>query len=477
MTNSNTAVYPRLRPIARIRKLPINLSRESKFVLYASLAHLPLGVLLYNVGIFALLHPIAVFLLGLIWARRKNVRLDLIAAVVGYLIGAEVLWRMANVPVPWEFGKYGSAVIMVVALANRRPFKIPQLPLIYFGALIPACIFPFVELGLSEARAQISSNLSGPLLLAVSCWFFANLQITSARLRRLFFAVFVPLLSVACTTLFYTITAEDIQFNTESNFVTSGGFGPNQVSAMLGLGAFIAVYCLVNFRLDLKLKIFLGLAAVFFVAQSVLTFSRSGVYNAVGASLAFLLFRFRNLGDGIKRLVPVGALVFLFLWLVFPALNNFTGGKLLDRFEDTSTTNRVEIAQTDFSIFFEYPLTGAGVGLANEYRRQLFGYGAGSHTEFSRLISEHGLLGILALLTLILMGISNFKRQRSSLGRALVASVSTWCVLFMFNAGMRLAAPSYLWGLTFVSIVSLGRDRKSLSPLRMRSPVKKELVD
>lgn len=451
---SKSLVYAQQRGLDRVRSLQSRMSREFKLTLLISLAHLPLGVLLYNAGPFAVLHPIAVFSTGMVWAFRRRFKLERVALAVGYLIGTEVLWRMAKVPVPWEFGKYGSAAIIFIALMNRRPFKIPQLPLIYIVALIPACIFPIIELNLSNARDIISFTLSGPLLLAMSCWFFANIKTTPLRLRQMMFAILIPLLSVACTTLFYTVTAEDIHFNTESNFATSGGFGPNQVSVMLGLGVFVATCCLVSFKLDAKFKILLGLSAVFFAAQSVLTFSRGGIYTAIGASLALVFFQFRNVAKGVKRLVPILLLAAVFFWFVFPALDNFTGGKLQERFDDTGTSNRAEIAQLDFEIFFEYPVLGAGVGLADEYRRRLYGYGAGSHTEFSRLISEHGTFGVAALFSLIAMAVINFKRQKSTFGRALVAGVSVWCVLFMINAGMRLAAPSYLWGLTFITIVN-----------------------
>lgn len=452
--NSKRLAYAQPLGIDRLRGLQKRMTREFKFTFLISLAHLPLGVLLYNTGPFALLHPIAVFSLGIVWAFQKRVKLDRVGLAVAYLVGSEVLWRMAKIPVPWEFGKYGSAAIIFIALVRRRPYKVPKWALVYFVVLIPACLSPFIEYDISFARAQISSNLSGPLLLAVSCWFFANVRMTPLQLRRLMFAILIPLLSVACTTFFYTATAEDIVFDTESNFVTSGGFGPNQVSAMLGLGVFVAASCLVIFKTDLKFKVFLGVAAVFFAAQSVLTFSRGGIYNAVGAFLALVFFQFQNLSEAVKRLIPILALVAVFIWFIFPALDNFTGGKLQERFEDTDTTNRTEIAESDFALFSEYPLFGVGVGSASEYRRQLLGTGAGSHTEFSRLISEHGIFGIAALISIFVMAISNLRKQESPFGRALVAGVSVWCVLFMFNAGMRLAAPSFLWGLTFITIVN-----------------------
>lgn len=452
--NSKSLAYSQLHGIRSVRGLQSRMSRELRLTLLIGLAHLPLGVLLYNVGPFALLHPIAVFSLGIVWAFQKRTKLSQVALVAAYLIGAEVLWRMAKIPVPWEFGKYGSAAIILVALLSRRPFKVPGLPLAYFLALLPACIIPFVELDVSNARAQISSNLSGPLLLGVSCLFFANIRMTPSHLRRIIFAILIPLLSVASATLFYTVTAEEIYFTNESNFATSGGFGPNQVSTMLGLGVFLSVGCLVSFKLDAKLKILLGAAAIFFAAQSALTFSRGGIYSAVGASLVLVFFQFRNLGQGLKRLAPILALTGVFFFFVFPVLDDFTGGKLQERFEDTGTSNRLEIAQSDFQIFFEHPVLGVGIGLADEYRRRLYGYGAGTHTEFSRLISEHGIFGVGAVLSLVAMIIINFKRQKTTLGRAIVAGVSVWCVLFMINAGMRLGAPSFLWGMMFLTVVT-----------------------
>lgn len=451
MISAKGLVYKQSWTNSSVRGSQQRVSRDFKTTMGLILAHLPLGVILYNTGSFALIHPIAAFAVGLAWAFKKRNRLDRVALAIGYLVGAEVLWRMARVPVPWEFGKYGAAAIMIVALINRRRNKIPQLPLIYFVALIPACIFPLVELTISDARGQLSSNLSGPFLLAVSCWFFAHVKTTPLRLRRVMVAILIPLLSVGCATLFYTVTAEQIQFTSESNFATSGGFGPNQVSAMLGLGVFVAAACLMSFKLDMKLKVVLAVSATFLAAQSVMTFSRGGIYNAVGASVALMLFQFRNFAEGVKRLIPMLGLVAVFTWLIFPSLDDFTGGKLQERFEDTGTTNRIDIAESDLAIFLEYPIWGAGVGLGNEYRRQLFGYGAGSHTEFSRLISEHGIFGFGALSCLCAMTVINIKRQQTTFGRALIVGVSVWGALFMINAGMRLAAPSFLWGLTFIT--------------------------
>jgi O-antigen ligase len=176
------------------------------------------------------------------------------------------------------------------------------------------------------------------------------------------------------------------------------------------------------------------------------------MYNAAGATLVAAFFLFRDPSTAARRLLPVVAIVVLFLLVVFPFLNDFTGGSLQERFEDTQTTHRSEIADADFQIFLENPVVGVGVGSSYEQRARYTGFKAMSHTEFARLLSEHGSFGIAAILALVAMSYANVTRQRSSFGRAFVAGLVFWCFFFALNAGMRLAAPSFLFGLTFINI-------------------------
>jgi hypothetical protein len=454
----NAKRLDKIEPFAAFRDTT---SSDFKLVLLGALVHLPLGVLIYRVGSFSLLHPLIVFLIGMRWATQKHVKLERIALVAAYLVAVEILWRMAGVPVFWEVGKYGSSIIMFAALWRRGLLRVPSLPLVYLGCLVPACFITLWTFDLGQSRQILSSAMSGPLLLFVSSWFFSHVSITTTQLRRLILAIIIPLLSAAAATLFYTVTAEDITFTDESNFATSGGFGPNQVSAMLGLGAFVAVMCLLIFRNSFKYKVYFASAAILFSAQSVMTFSRGGMYNAVGATLVVAFFLFRDPSAAARRLLPVVAVLVLFMLIVFPFLNDFTGGNLQERFEDTQATHRSEIATADYEIFLENPIFGVGVGSSYEQREEYLGFKAMSHTEFARLLSEHGMFGIAAILALLTMSIFNISRQRSAFGRAFVAGLIFWCFFFMLNAGMRLAAPSFLLGLTFVSVTSDRVTRRS----------------
>lgn len=445
--------------IPRQKELYKRAEPNFRLLLAVTVLHVPLGLLDYYLGPFALLHPAVVFGIGIYWALQRKVRLERVALAVGYLVGVEILWRMANIPVFWEFGKYGSAVIMIIALLRRNRRHIPSLPLIYFGALLPGCVLTFIQFDPAAAKDTLSFNLSGPFFLFISCWFFSNVKVDQEQLKLFFKAFIVPLVSVAFVTLFFTVSVKDIQFNDESNFATSGGFGPNQVSSMLGLGVFFTVFSLIALTNDRKHKIYLSLAAVLFAAQSIMTFSRGGIYNAGGALIMVALLEFGDPLKATKRIVPVALIIVLFFIFVFPVLNDFTGGSLQERFEDTQATHRAEIVESDIDIFLENPVFGVGVGSAYSERKKFLDYKAASHTEFSRLISEHGMFGIIAILSLIGMVIVNLRRTRSRLGRSLVLGAAAWSVLFMLNTGMRLAAPSAVFGITFMTVDSARRRR------------------
>lgn len=455
------------RRIAHRRFVSDRLDPFPPFPVLFVLLHIPLGVVLYNSDLFGLLHPIAAFGFGMRAAIRRDWSLDRAGYFAAYIVGSEIIWRMAQMPMFWEFGKYGTAAILLTALVRRKMWNIPPFAAIYFALLIPGALVPLMQYSLSESKEMLSSIMSGPLLLSISCWYFSNLNLDWKKVRKYMLAMVVPLVSAAVTTVVYTVTASDIQFNGESNFATSGGFGPNQVSSMLGLGAFLCVASLLLFKNSPWYMVYLGTAAILFSAQSVLTFSRGGMYNAVGAILLVIIFQLADLRSGIRRLIPVVGLSLVFLLFVFPYLNDFTGGALQERFENTEPTKRGDIVASDLKIFAAYPLLGIGVGNAYAERAKYMDGKAMSHTEFTRLLSEHGGFGLVALATFGLIIIYNFRKQNTTFGRAFVAGLTGWSMLFMSNAGMRLAAPSFIFGMIYLTIVTV-RLPQSATPFEDR---------
>ncbi|MEQ1761674.1 MAG: O-antigen ligase family protein [Pyrinomonadaceae bacterium] len=440
----------RLRSAAAKTNLPV----------WIALAHAPLGIILYSAGTLGIVHPLLVFILGIRQAWNRQTKLEQVAPYVAYLGASEVLWRMAQLPILWETGKYASAIIILVALFRRGYKTAPLLPLLYFLFLLPSCVLTLLNRDLEPAKVLLSFSMSGPTLLFVCCWFFSYLKVDWQQVRSLLFVMMIPLLSVAVATLFFTVTTENIEFNTESNHATSGGFGPNQVSAMLGMGAFLCIAAYLLFKNRFQDALWLGIFTILFTAQSVMTFSRGGIYNAAGGVLVIILVQLLNPGVGIKRLLPVIGIVVIFLLLVFPFLNDFTGGQLQTRFEESDPTNRSTLLEADFQMFAENPILGVGAGESFFQYLEILGKATSSHTEFSRLVAEHGMLGILAIGCLLLIFFKNFQQQKTNEGKAFIAGVFIWSCLFMLNAGMRLAAPSFVFGMGCLTVVRLRPTRK-----------------
>ena len=56
------------------------------------------------------------------------------------------------------------------------------------------------------------------------------------QIKIIMVALLLPLISMAVYLVLYSPNLQDVVTGTESNFMTSGGFGPNQVATVLGLG-------------------------------------------------------------------------------------------------------------------------------------------------------------------------------------------------------------------------------------------------
>jgi len=412
--------------------------------------HVPLAIVMKGYPQVATVHALIILIVGLRWAISKGC-LRQVACVGAYITGAEVLWRMTDANIFWEFGKYATALVFIVALVRNGLVRMPLLPVLYFALLMPG-IIPTAMLyyiTIAGIRDVISFNLSGPFALLVSAWFFYHLKMRWSDFERLFVSLLAPAFAVASITFFGTLTADSIRWGTHSMFITSGGYGPNQVSAILGLGALVAFLFLVKSNANGLIKLLMFLSMIFLAAQSALTFSRGGLYGASGAAIVAMFFLSRDRQSRLK-VIFVGLLTLAVAnFVVLPRLNSLTGGALTTRFENTSTTGRTEIAESDLKFWDENPILGVGVGMSM-FRD--FGWKA-AHTEFTRLLAEHGSFGFVALMLLLIAGWRQVMMPESHSRRALVAAMLVWSLLFMSDKAMRLVAPSFTFGLAFASLV------------------------
>lgn len=415
--------------------------------------HAPLALWAVTLPQLATLHALVTLVVGIRLALAKG-RLEHTVYVAAYIVGAEVFWRMTEARVFWEYGKYATALIFLLAALRLRPLKIARLLLMYLLLLMPATVPTLMQLDLNEARQQISFNLSGHVVLFVVALFFSNYRLSEEGLQRVLTALIAPTVAIATVALHSVLTSE-IVWTPQSNFKASGGFGPNQVSTALSAGALAAILLLWLFDLSVPRQLALGSVALWFIIQAFLTFSRGGVVAlavaVAGVTLSMLLSRSRVRRLRMIATVAIGLL--LLFMLVYPALDRWTQGALSVRFTDTNLTGRDRIAQASWQVFMEHPLTGVGVGLAPGYVAEQYGRRVAAHTEFARLVAEHGLIGVLALVMFLGAYLqSQRKVMRLPLFRHVSVAWLLWSTSYVLGNALRTAAPSFFLGLTFVGL-------------------------
>jgi hypothetical protein len=425
--------------------------RVRAIVVIAAMAiHLPVALLMARSETAATFHAVAAIGVGLWIAMSPSQPIARVAYAAAYIAGAEVLWRMTDAEVFWEIGKYATSLILAVGMLRRGRSRLAAIPVTYFLLLLPSVALTLLDADWMEARDLLSGNLSGPFALMVAGCFFSGMTLRRAEIRNLFLAIVAPVVGVAVIALSGIATAEDLAFGSSSSAAASGGFGPNQVSAALGLGSVLCFFLLLDDRVPTKLKAFLAAVMLFLAAQSALTFSRGGLYNALVAVMLASYFLLDDASTRIRFVLAVGVVLVAGYFVVLPRLDAYTGGALSARFEDTSLTNRGEIARLDLEIFLDNPLLGVGPGMAKSHRGEL-GLESSAHTEFTRLLAEHGVLGAMALILFGAGVVSNLQRARTSRHKAMSAALIAWSFAYMLNAAMRLVAPSFLFGLAFAA--------------------------
>jgi hypothetical protein len=412
-------------------------------------AHVPLALAMRQYPSLSTLHALTILIIGVGFALA-NKGLREVTYVGAYLTGAEVLWRMTSANIPWEFCKYATGLVFILALLRSGRVRMPLLPTLYFALLLPAIVPTAMDynMSLEYVRQMVSSNLSGPFALMACAWFFSHVKFSSSQLESLFLAIIGPTVGIASIAFFSTVEAEHIRWGTQSNFISSGGFGPNQVSGALGLGVLIALMFLVRSKANIWSKVFIFITLAFLAIQSALTLSRGGLIGALGAALVCAFFWMRDRKTR-RKLFPIAIVILMTGVLILPILDGVTNGALSARFETVETTGRTEIAQSDLKMWENNPFLGVGVGMSM-FRET--GWKA-AHTEFTRLLAEHGALGLIALLLLLLAGWIRLRRTATNQDKATVAGLLVWTILFMLDKAMRLVAPSFMCGLAFATLV------------------------
>ena len=410
---------------------------------------------------FAKIYPLFILIIGIYIiysSRNKNEEALYLAS---YLVGAEVFIRMSDGFLLYETGKYGIILFSLLGIIWGPVKQKTSISfLVYVLFLVIGIVFTQVPLG-ESLRKSIAFNLSGPISLGFFALYCYKRTITIIQLKELLFVCLLPVFSIISFVYFRTPDLEELVFQVSSNFSTSGNFGPNQVATIIGFGVFILSVFIFT-RVQLSLSIFLDIIfLLYFTYRGLLTFSRGGMITAIFAFFIFVLFMLlyqKNTFIKVFKFLFITLILFLGIWLY---TSDITGGMIDNRYANKNATGiekkdisagRFQLFSAQLENFYESPILGIGVG-NGKYKRIESGKRivAASHNEITRLIEEHGLLGILALLILLVKPLQNIYFS-TNYQRAFLMSFYVFWFLTINHSAMRIAFPAFVYGLSLIKI-------------------------
>lgn len=407
-----------------------------------------------------------------------------VATLIVYTCSFELLGRMVSASpfIPYELGKYLFLFLCVVGLFINSSHQFTSLNFISILSLI--LIFPsfFVDLSGLVTTQDIVFNIFGMINICVGVLFFNTLQVNLTQLVNWIKPLAFPCIAILVSTYIRTPDLDEVEFVLGANFQTAGNFGSNQVSTVLGLGAFLFGLALIlKYRISgyFMLDAFLFFA---FLVQGLLTFSRGGMIGTIIGLFSFLYYvyqmpkRYRDqlkLGNPFKFVFPI-----LFFLFISVALTNYlTDGNLVLRYMGETagtlagtkdkdlnqlTTNRSEIFLADLDLYAENPILGVGAA-ASKYLRSSH-TGVVAHVELSRLIAEHGIFAFAIVFSLFYVFYQNLAGVKNKLSKGLLVSFALLSVYTTFHAATRTFMSPMLMALACVVLVEEKSTKSQLPP-------------
>lgn len=428
---------------------------------------LPLIIVLFHITLGALmtlpvvpkLYGISIVFLGIIFIvfnKNKNQEALLFSA---YLVGAEVFLRMTSGIILYETGKYGILIFLFLGAWFGKNNNTPNVLFVFYLLfLLIGITFTTVPEG-ESLRKSIAFNLSGPFLLGIAAIYFYKRNMSLDSLYKALKMMLLPIIAMSSYLYFRTPSIDEIIFRSNANFKASGGFGPNQVATVLGLGVFVVAVFLLTKR-KLSGFVILDTFILFYLLyRGLITFSRGGIITAFIAFIVFITFYlYAKKTIYYLKIIGIASIVGIGIWVY---ISDLTGGMLTNRYLGVNeygvlkkdiTSGRLKILNSQINNFIENPIFGIGVGNGKYQRNEISEtIPAASHNEMGRLLEEHGLIGVLSLLLLLISPVSIFIRI-NYFQRAFLASFFIFWFLTINHSAMRIAFPSFIYGLSLITI-------------------------
>ncbi|WP_348799501.1 O-antigen ligase family protein [Flavobacterium adhaerens] len=436
------------------------MKKDELSYIYLILFHAFIGGIIYLVPFFSKIYALLIVAFGIYYIVKNKNKDNEVLIMAAYVVSVEVFLRMTHGTLLHEFGKYSVLIFMFLGMFYSGFSKNGLIYWVFLLLLIPGIVITTNTLDLDvDIRKAIAFNISGPICLAISAIYCYQRQISFDRFLGVITAFSLPLITIAVYLFLYTPSVKDVVTGTASNFATSGGFGPNQVSTILGLAVFIFfVQLLFNSKSKL-LQMINAFFVMFFAFRGIVTFSRGGTYTAIMMVFVLIMIMYFKAKGNIKPklglIVLMSFIIGLGVWGYSSLQTNglinkrYANQDALGREKQSQLSGREVLMASEIQMFLDNPISGVGVGMNKSIREKETGIESASHNEITRMLAEHGLIGIIALMILLCTPLILFALDR---GNILALSFFIFWLLTINHAAMRLAAPAFVYALSLLKV-------------------------
>ncbi|MBQ0908382.1 O-antigen ligase family protein [Flavobacterium sp. F-328] len=441
--------------------------KEDQSYLMIILFHILIGFMGYALPFTTKIYGYGIFLYGIYYVVKNQNRNNEALLAAAYIVGSEVFLRMTDGNPLYEISKYAVIVFILIGMYYSGFSKGAAPYWIFLLLLVPGIILATVNLNFdTDMRKAIAFNMSGPVCLGIASLYTFRRKISIAEMNRILLWLGLPIISCMVYLAFYTPSIKDVITSTESNFQTSGGYGPNQVATILGFGMFVFVSRII-LESKTTLHIIINTILVLNITyRGMVTFSRGGMIT--GFLMIILLLVFLYFKSNTKGKVKL-SYILIILALAGSATWSYTslqtGGLIEKRYanqdaagrtKESQFTGREDVAQNEINTFLKNPILGVGVGVGAEIRKKETGTIVLSHDEITRMLAEHGSLGVVGLVLLFFTPLVLYLENKFNM--YLLCFVAFW-FLTINHAAMRTAAPAFVYSLSLLN-VQLGLPQK-----------------
>ncbi|MGB0975292.1 MAG: O-antigen ligase domain-containing protein, partial [Flavobacteriaceae bacterium] len=286
-----------------------------KTKLYQLLLHAVIGVVVFVFKPSAIIINMCMIAWFMLFMIKSKDKLYATLVACAYIATSDVFFRMTKGLLFYELHKYLLILFIGMGLLYEPVKAKGKIYIIYIALLLLGIVFTEYNYD-EEVRKMIAFNLGGPISLGMVGVYVYKKKIPLNKLVEVLFYMLLPIVSLTVYLFLYAPSVKDVVTGTDSNFTTSGGFGPNQVATILGAGIFIVISRLILSK-SRGLLFYVELVLLALIAyRGLVTFSRGGIITGVIATLFFVLLSFIKGKTTLKSKVIRFVILFTTLGLV-----------------------------------------------------------------------------------------------------------------------------------------------------------------